>query len=219
MFPPKCLMWYQEAYEEHDCWNEEHLIDYDYVLYPKRFYQTIDKFDDDKIIDYCFIGGFKTDKKNKTLKARIWILDFIRNYMTDKSYLQFTDKKTKQNYEPMGSFDYTLKVSGFVPKEHPVKDRNKFDENYFKTMKKSKFTLCPAGDRNYSMRFYEALMCKSIPIVNSINETFRSKAESKLDYKYFLTTDVLEYREDWVEHNYSIFLKYHTLEYFQCSGK
>ena len=36
--------------------------------------------------------------------------------------------------------------------------------------------------------------------------------KSDKDYKYYLTTDEnIEYREDWVEHNYSLFLKYHTL--------
>lgn len=94
-----------------------------------------------------------------------------------------------------------------------VADRNWFDEDYFKIMSKSKFTLCPAGDLIYSMRFYESLMCRSIPIVNSVNETFRSEAESLLGYKYYLVTDDIEYREDWVNYNYELFLKYHTLEY------
>ena len=63
------------------------------------------------------------------------------------------------------------------------------------------------------MRFYECLMCKCIPIVNSVEETYRSEVESKLDYKYYLSSDTdFVYREDWVEHNYNIFLKYHTLE-------
>ncbi len=217
VFPPKCLMWYREAYEELNCWSEERPINYDYALYPKRFYKAVELYSEDKVYDYCFIGGFKTDEK--TVKGRVWILDFIKNNMNEKSYLQFTDKKTKHRYKPLGDYDFTLKASGFVPKEHPRNERNKFDENYFRTMKRSKFALCPAGDLNYSMRFYEALMCKSIPIVNSANETFRSEAESELDYKYYLTTDSIQYREDWVEHNYNLFLKYHTLEYKQCSGK
>ena len=78
-------------------------------------------------------------------------------------------------------------------------------------MTKSKFTLCPAGDVTWSMHFYEALMCRSIPIVNSANETFRSKEESKLNYKYYLTIDHIVCRDDWVKHNYKIFLRYHTL--------
>ena len=58
-------------------------------------------------------------------------------------------------------------------------------------------------------------MCKCIPIVNTVEETYRSKEESKLNYKYYLSSDKeFVYREDWVEHNHNIFLQYHTLEYF-----
>lgn len=210
-FSPKLRMWFVEAHKEFNRRNRGDSMCTKYALYPKRFYKTIAEFDGGKTIDFCFIGGFKTDRK--TENNRSWILEFIKNNFTSMSYLQFTDKNTHHNHINMGCFDYTLKVSGFVPKEHPVEERNKLDENYFKQMRKSKFTLCPAGDKFWSMRFYEALMCRSIPIVDSVNETFRSIEESKLDYKYYLTTDDIEYREDWVEHNYRIFLKYHTLEY------
>lgn len=114
-------------------------------------------------------------------------------------------------YKSKGNYDYTIKKCGFVPKEQPIAKRNQFDKDYFTKLSESKFTLCPAGDNIWSMRFYEALMCKSIPIVNNKNETFRSKAESELNYKYYLATEQHVYREDWVEHNHRIFLKYHTL--------
>ena len=65
------------------------------------------------------------------------------------------------------------------------------------------------------MRFYECLIGKCIPIVDIVEETYRSKEESNLDNKYYLSSDYdFVYREDWVEHNYNIFLQYHTLEYF-----
>ena len=79
-------------------------------------------------------------------------------------------------------------------------------------MCKSKFCLCPAGDAKWSMRFIEAIMCKTIPIVNEVKESYRSEEESKLDYKYYLTSDKeFIFREDWVEHNYNIFLKFFLL--------
>jgi len=215
-FSPKLLMWYHESYNEknfllHSLSRLTHRpICQDFALYPQRFYKTVEKLDHKKTINFCFIGAYKID--NKTVENRKWILDFIRNNFTDSSYLQFTDKKTKENYQSMGNFDYTLRRSGFVPKEHPIKMRNRFDEHYFKQLSKSQFTLCPAGDAMWSMRFYEALMCKSIPIVNNANEIGRSRAESELDYKYYLTSEQPVYREDWVEYNYEIFLKYHTLE-------
>ena len=96
----------------------------------------------------------------------------------------------------------------------PDNKRDIFDKDYYDIMSKSKFSLCPAGDSMWSMRFYDAIMSKSIPIVNHYDETYRSLAESKLDYKYYLVSDKeFVYREDWVNHNYELFLKYHTLEF------
>ncbi|WP_041273036.1 exostosin domain-containing protein [Desulforapulum autotrophicum] len=215
-FSPKLSMWYHEAKREKNYFRHflscllKNPICQDFALYPKRFYKAIEQFDHNKTIDFCFIGGFKTDEK--TQKNRSWILDFIKFNFNESSYLQFTDKITKKNYQNMGSFDYTLRNVGFVPKEHPVKIRNSFDDNYFRKMAASKFTLCPAGDNFWSMRFYEALMCKSIPIVKERNETFRSKAESELDYKFYFSNEQFVFNENWVEHNYKLFLKYHTLE-------
>jgi hypothetical protein len=204
----KIEMWYYESHQEKNM--EIKKCDKSYAIYPKRFYKNINP--DSKVYDFCFIGGLNTDKE--TLFNRKWIIPFLQSNFTNDSYLQLTDKITKTNHISYGNFDYTLSKNGFVPKEHPYKDRNFFDENYFNVMGKSKFCLCPAGDDMWSMRFYEALMCKCIPIVNTVEETYRSEAEAKLDYKYYLSSDNdFIYREDWVEHNYNIFLKYHTLEF------
>ena len=216
----KVRMWYYESINDKSLAFRalSHLKDRlrkgpcrDFALYPRRFYKCVERYKSKKTIDYCFIGGYRTDKKTEL--NRKWIIEFIKSKFTDSSYLQFTDTATMHNYKSMGSFDYTLKEKGFVPKEHPVKQRNYFDEKYFKTLSRSKFCLCPAGDQLWSMRFYEALLCKSIPIVNTQQETFRSEAEAKLDYKYYLTNEQHVYREDWALHNYEIFLRYHTLEY------
>lgn len=204
-------MWYVESHQEIGCWTDGDPICEDYALYPMRFYKELENLNVGKKIDYCFIGGLKTDIR--TTKNRGWILEFIEKNFTNQSYLQFTDTNTKNNYCSKGSYDYTLEKVGFAPKEHEVNNRNWFDLHYFCTMLAAKFALCPAGDAIYSMRFYEALMCKSIPVVSSTHETFRSEAESKLDYRYYLTTDDIQFREDWVEHNYQLFLQYHTLEY------
>jgi hypothetical protein len=214
MFCPKLKMWYIEAHKEKNSKVNIKQKTLSYAIYPKSFYDVVKKYTstNNKIYDFCFIGGLKTDEL--TLLNRNWIMQFIAEKFNDKSYLQFTDATTKMNYNSCGNFDYTLLQSGFVPKETPIKDRNFFDENYFLKMCKSKFCLCPAGDVSWSMRFYEALMCKTIPIVINVTETYRSEEESKLDYKFYLATEQeFIYREDWVEHNYNLFLKYHTLEF------
>jgi hypothetical protein len=219
-YSPKLRMWYHESRREKGllfsslCFLRDAVrggINKDFALYPRRFYKIIEKFDHTKKIEYCFIGAYKIDKQ--TQANRKWIIDFIKTKFNDVSYLQFTDRATKKDYVKFGNFDYTLEKDGFVPKENPIRDRNWFDENYFKKLSQSKFTLCPAGDAFWSMRFYEALMCKSIPIVNNKNEIFRTEEESKLDYKYYISNDRLVYRDDWVAHNYNIFLQYHTREF------
>lgn len=208
---PKLNMWYIEACKELSIIVSKKDIDHSYATYPKRFYKNIN-LNLTKKYDFTFIGGFLTD--TRTSRKRKWIIPFIKNNFNSNSYLQFTDKNTKLNYTALGNYDYTLTEEGFVPKEHPLEERNYFDKKYFDNLTQSKFCLCPAGDRRYSMRFYECLMCKCIPIVNSADETFRTNAESKLGYKYYLSSDNdFVYREDWTEHNYNIFLKYHTLEH------
>lgn len=210
-FCPKLYMWYFESYLELSISKSKKNVDYSYAIYPKRFYKNIN-LDVDKKYDFIFIGGLLSD--TKTSNNRKWIIPFIKKNFNSNSYLQFTDKKTKKNYKIMGNYDYTLSEKGFVPKEVSRKKRNFFDKKYFSNLSQSKFGLCPAGDSIYSMRFYECLMCKCIPIVNTIKETYRSKEEAKLNYKYYLSSDnEFIYREDWVEHNYNIFLQYHTLEY------
>lgn len=181
-----------------------------------------------KAHDYCFIGAYRIDAD--TRRNRQWIIPFIQKYFTNESFLQFTDDKTKNinqitgqsSYRPMGSYDYTLRRKGFVPKyiKEKIKNRNFFDTEYFATMSKCRFCLAPAGDRFYSMRFLEALMTKCIPIVKSKREVFRSRREAAINYYYYLAKQVrkekgiLKYKESWVDINFETFLRHHTLEYF-----
>ena len=208
-------MWYAEALKEKGVaayfrWKLFGGRPYtDYAIFPRRYWDNKALDFTKKIFDYCFIGGLATDPK--TLQSRQWLTQFIADHFTSKSYLQFTDKETRRRHREMGPFDYTIRRKGFVPKEVPVKQRNHFDANYFSTMAKSKFALCPAGDAPWSMRFYEALMCKAIPVVERAEHTFRTRQEARLGYRYFLPGEQHEYHEDWAEHNYQLFLKYHTL--------
>ena len=79
-------------------------------------------------------------------------------------------------------------------------------------MASSKFVLCPAGDAPWSFRFYETIMCQSIPIVASWHHTYRTETEAYIRYKYYLYTDIGEYDEDDVEYNDLLFRKNHLLQ-------
>lgn len=202
-------MWYNESYLEKGIICDE--INEDYAIYPMRIYKNI-FIPSNKIYDFIFIGSFKIDEP--CYQNRKWILNFIQQHFNNNSYLQFTDKITKQTHSSLGEFDYTFINKGVVPKQLEKDKRDIFDKDYYEKMSKSKFALCPAGDSMWSMRFYECLMTKCIPIVDCKDETYRSKKESFLNYKYYLSSDKnFIYKEDWVNHNYQLFLKYHTLEY------
>ena len=186
--------------------NQTFYTDFDYATFPKSFYKKIEKMNCTKIYDYTFIGGLKV----------------IRQNFTKNSYLEFTDENTKKNWITLGEFDHTLTEKGFNPKEFGMKSLSAgvplrtvyhslgyFDRQYYQRMCQSKFVLTPAGDMPWSKRFYEALMTKAIPIVKYNYETYRSEAEMKLDYKYFLWNETANYQEEIVRHNYNLFLKYH----------
>ena len=211
LFCPKLEMWHIEAFDEIGIKKSANNIDRNYAIYPQRFYKTVQSFSQKKKFDFCFIGAFAIDEA--TWSRRLWIVPFIKANFGERSYLQFTDQMTKAHHLTMGTYDFTLKRQGFVPKQMPVAVRNFFDDHYFRTLCASEFTLCPGGDQNWSMRFYEALMCKSIPIMLD-RTAFRTQAEAHLPYKYFVVGDTIEYHTDWAEHNYKLFLKYHTLENF-----
>ncbi len=210
-FCPKMILWYNEALKELNLKpKKKKFINTDYCIFPKRFYGYCSSLSNDKKYKYTFIGSLKVD--HLTSINRSWIIDFINNKFNNDCYLQFTDKKTKENYVEKGLFDFTLKTNGFVPKEVKKNKRNYLDTNYYKKINQSQFTLCPAGDSFYSMRFLEAIMCHSIPIVLSYDETFRSKKESLLGYKYYLASEEHIFRQDWIDENYRIFINNHTFK-------
>ena len=83
-------------------------------------------------------------------------------------------------------------------------------------MSQSKFVLCPAGDSPWSFRFYEVLMCGSIPIVESRHHTYRTISEYKFDYKYILCFkhNINDYNEEIIKHNTVVFEKQHLINKF-----
>jgi hypothetical protein len=84
--------------------------------------------------------------------------------------------------------------------------RDLFDIEFFLPMVKSKFTLCPQGyPYKWTYRFFEAALCKSIPILKSDDI-----CEEYNGFKYYVHSDSFdyEYSLDIVEHNYNIAVKH-----------
>ena len=154
------------------------------AIFSRKYYSDIQKLDDVKKYDFCFIGSISSSQAN-----RQWVITFAKENFTEKSIFINTDNDPE--WKSLGSFDYSHLKLGFVPKsqkdtqsraaQYRVICENRF---YFETMRKSLYVLCPAGDSAWSFRFYETLMCKSIPVVFSWHNTYRTKEESKLQYIY-----------------------------------
>ena len=76
------------------------------------------------------------------------------------------------------------------------------DQEYYRTLSRSKFTLTPTGDCPWSYRFFEAIMCLSIPVVEkNSNDIF------KKDYFYYVDTEEPHiYNEEKARQNYDTFI-------------
>ena len=184
------------------------------ALFSKKYYNEISELNHDKIYDFCFIGSI-----NSHYERRKWVIDFAKKYFTNNSIFINTDNDP--NWILLGSFDYSNKILGYCPKNmQDNQSKNvqyrvvKENIQYFETMCKSKYCLCPAGDSSWSFRFYEVLMCKSIPIVESWHHTYRTKEEANINYKYVLYNNIendINY-DDYVNENTMLFENNHLLK-------
>jgi hypothetical protein len=187
-------------------------------VYPATFIERVNHLGFEKTFDFNFRGALYSDKI--TEHNRQWVISFARKYFKSQSFFQATDKNAKRRgwllkrrHRSLGDFDFTFDLSGFVPREHPVSQRGYFDEDYFRILCRSRFTLCPAGDAPWSMRFYEAILSKSIPIVEKKEHIGRNSLEYAIGYKYYLADDEdLLFRSDWVEENFSAFVEHQTVK-------
>ena len=184
------------------------------ALFSKKYYNEICELNHNKIYDFVFIGSIRSNPK-----ARQWVIDFAKNHFTCNSIFINTDNDP--NWVLLGVFDFSNMNLGFCPKNISDNQSKKTQyrvvkENieYFEKMCQSKYCLCPAGDTTWSFRFYEVLMCKSVPIVESWHHTYRTKEEANINYKYVLYKNIENdiNLDDYVKENMIIFENYHLLK-------
>jgi hypothetical protein len=95
-------------------------------------------------------------------------------------------------------------VSNSRGREFPLKA---WDDEYFRTMSRAKFVLCPRGDFAWTYRFFEAIMCGAIPLVEepcALYESFRFRDLNA-------PTRDLSWSRDDAEHNFSVCLNLLTV--------
>jgi len=155
---------------------------------------------------------------------RNWVIGFAKANFSDNDYFELTDADAQ--YEPMGPWDHSNVSAGSFNSHgtHEVAADEiddymaMFDREYFEVMSSSNFTLCPGGDMPWSMRFYEAIASGSIPVIK--HHAFDLSAPNlwalwEIPYKYYTLDngDNIVYRQDWVDYNLDLFLKYQTFHY------
>jgi len=202
----------EEALKEKEILHHEVTSSPPIAKFSKKYYNEMNELNHNKKYDYCFIGSIKS-----CYERRKWVIEFAKKNFTKNSIFINTDEE----WEVLGSFDYSKKIKGYCPKiQVDNQSKNvqyrivKENKEYFENMCQSKYVLCPGGDAPWSFRFYEVLMCKSIPIVESWHHTYRTKEESIIKYKYIMYNEIendINY-DDYVEENTRLFEKYHMLE-------
>lgn len=74
-----------------------------------------------------------------------------------------------------------------------------WDQEYYDTLTKAKFSLCPNGDFVWTYRFFESALCGAIPIVQDESPLYNGFKFYKMD-----STTNFEWNNKIAEHNFKI---------------
>lgn len=82
-------------------------------------------------------------------------------------------------------------------RKFPIKS---WDERYYELLVNSKFVLCPDGDYTWTYRFFEALLCGAIPIVESTCNAYSGYIYYTMD----TSTKDLVWAQHLADHNFNL---------------
>jgi len=129
------------------------------------------------------------------------------------NYLNNLDKQKKiYDYNFIGTISKKREWVNKYKKSNSVIKKNNYgrnkdtkyniDEDYYNILCKSKFTLAPTGDCPWSYRFFEAIMCLSIPILENNSNDIYAK-----DYFHYYDNEEHIYNIEKAIANYNKFIK------------
>lgn len=75
-----------------------------------------------------------------------------------------------------------------------------WDDDFYRQLARTRFSLCPDGDQIWSYRFFESMLCGSIPIIQTRWPTYEG-------FRYFTFDDPVEtlvYRQEDLDHNFEL---------------
>lgn len=127
----------------------------------------------------------------------MYVLNYINTISKEKEYTyNFIGTMTKKrSWINKYSNNSIIKSSGYG--RNP-KTKYELDKNYYNVMSKSKFTFTPTGDCPWSYRFFEAIMCFSIPILENNSNDIYAK-----DYFFLYDNDEHIYDKGKATENYN----------------
>lgn len=207
------------------------LSDLGYELYCNRseynkLLPLIKKFDlnihndTNQKVDISFTGNLEIDHSKPNTK----FLDYESSLVFSESFIDYCYNLNKIKEDKIyfrglitESRDNAIKNLKLKINKELIIDSNKngrtfpiksFDEDYFISLSKYKFSFCPDGDFTWSYRFFESIMCGSIPIIENNCLLFE-------DFYYYKLSDDLNnitYNDEWCIHNLKVLKDKFTLK-------
>lgn len=170
------------------------------------------------IIDYCK-GLWREDRNYKytfagliTQSRNELISNWIRNNITSEKFkLPITDSfinKKKSKILNFFNIDSSInkKIGDLIiwssnrGRKFPIKA---WDNEYFEVLGKSQFVLCPSGVCVWSYRFFEAILCGAIPIVEKNCEAYEGFRFKYMDD----SAEKFKWSKEDAEYNYNLCLE------------
>jgi hypothetical protein len=152
-------------------------------------------------IDHLYGINYINDNKKLPIIFPLYIKDYIFNIKKEKTIdYNFIGKITiHRNW--IEKYNSTNSYIDNNNNGRDVSIKYNIDTKYYDILCKSKFTLTPTGDCPWSYRFFEAIMCLSIPILeNNSNDIYMK------NYFCYFDNDTHIYYEDKAIDNYNKFI-------------
>lgn len=189
------------------------------VKYPKAWVQKLSELNEqnaNKSHKLNFAGSMKGHSNPHG--RRDWIVPLFQKFGGPDDV--FKDNTAGgARYQSLGEWDRTGKEKkGFIPPHDGAKPMV-FDDAYYDAMAESEFTLAPGGAKAFSERYWEAIMVKSIPIINDPKEDTDFHTHTwagfmdHIGYEHVFQKDYpMEYNKTLADNNFQKWYKYMTFE-------
>lgn len=153
-------------------------------------------------------SGFLTPKRENVIES--WLLNtFHQSYNLKDEHLKLKIKRklffTLNIQKPVvKKFGKLFIYSSHKGRVFPEKS---WDPYYYHFLLKAKFILCPSGVHVWTYRFFEAILCGAIPIVETKSSIYQG-------FKYYTmdeNLDNIEWSKQIAEYNYKLCVQRITL--------